>query len=103
MSCQRKQARPRGKGPVPPVPPIRPVKPQFSRGRIPGTPSAGCAGHDPELRFPDSPAEIAQAEAICRGCPDQPLCLSGVTKRRETYGIWGGTDFTVDHHQEHVA
>jgi len=30
-------------------------------------------------------------------------CLSGAIERRESYGIWGGTDFNRDHHQEDVA
>jgi hypothetical protein len=97
MSYQRQQARTRSGVPTPPVHPARPVRLQFSRGQVPGTPHAACAGHDPDLWFSDSPADIAQATAICQGCPDQSPCLSGAIERCETYGIWGATDFNPEH------
>jgi len=98
-SCPRSQARTRGQVPEPPA---RPVKLQFSRGQVPATPDAACPSHDPELWFSGSAQDIAQAKAICHGCPDQTRCLSGAIERRETYGIWGGTDFNP-HHREDVA
>jgi hypothetical protein len=97
MSRQRRQARLHSGVSTPPVHPARPVRLQFSRGQVPDTPRAACAGHDPDLWFSDSPADIAQAKAICQGCPEQPPCLFGAIKRRETYGIWGATDFNPEH------
>ena len=102
-SCQRNQARTRGQLPAPRVRPARPITLQFSRGRIPPTPGAACADHDPELWFSDSPKNIARAKAICQGCADRLSCLAGAMQRRETHGIWGGTDLNPDHHQEGVA
>jgi WhiB family transcriptional regulator, redox-sensing transcriptional regulator len=93
----------RGEVPPPTVYPVRPVRLQFSQGHVPATPGAACAGHGPELWFSDSRGDIARAKAICQGCPDQLPCLSGAIERRETYGIWGGTDFNREHRQEDVA
>jgi len=102
-SYQRRQARTCGEVPKPALHPVRPVRLRFPRGQVPETPGAACAGQGPELWFSDSPTDIAQAKAICEGCPDQVPCLSGAIERRESYGIWGGTDFNRDHHQEDVA
>jgi WhiB family transcriptional regulator, redox-sensing transcriptional regulator len=102
-SHRRRQARARGEVAAPAGYPTRPVRLQFSRGHVPATPGAACAGHGPELWFSDSQADIAQAKAICQGCQDRVSCLSGAIERRETYGIWGGTDFNREHHQEDVA
>jgi hypothetical protein len=85
------------------VRPVRPVTLQFSRGHIPPTPGAACASHDPDLWFSDSPQHITQAKAICHGCADRLPCLAGAIQRRETHGIWGGTDLNPDHRQEDVA
>ena len=102
-SRQRGQARTSWQAPAPPGRPARPVRLQFSRGLIPATPGAACASHDPGLWFSDSPQDIAQAKAICRRCPDQAPCLAGAMRRRETCGIWGGTDLNPAHHQEDAA
>ena len=102
-SCQRQQAPARGQAPAPPASPVRPVRLQFSRGPIPDTAQAACASHDPELWFSDSPQDAAQAKAICRGCPERVPCLSGALRRRETYGIWGGTDVTAGRQKKDVA
>ena len=102
-SYQCRQARAPDDVPAPAVHPLRPVRIQFSRGQVPDTPRAACAGHDLEPWFSDSLADIAQAKAICQGCPDRRPCLSGAVERRETYGIWGGTDFNREHRQEDVA
>jgi Transcription factor WhiB len=101
-SCQRKQARAQGQVPAPPVRPGHPARLYFFRGRLPATPDAACTSHDPELWFSPFPQAIAQAKAICHGCPHQAPCLSGAVERRETYGIWGGTDVNP-HHQEDAA
>jgi hypothetical protein len=98
-SRQRQQARP----PRPRASPVRPVRLQFSRGPIPDTAQAACASHDPELWFSDSPQDAAQAKAICHRCPERAPCLSGALRRRETYGIWGGTDVTAGRQKKDVA
>jgi WhiB family redox-sensing transcriptional regulator len=89
--------------PAPRVRPARPVSLHFSRGHIPPTPTAACARHNPDLWFSDSPQNIARAKAICQECADQAPCLAGAIDRRETYGVWGGTDLNPEHHQEAVA
>ena len=80
-----------------------PPKLHFSRGPIPATPRAACAGQDPDLWFSDSPDDIAVAKTACRRCPDRLPCLAGAIQRRETYGIWGGADFNPEHQQEEAA
>jgi hypothetical protein len=102
-SRQRSPAQARGGVPAPAVRPARPVRLQFSRGQVPHNPAAACAGRDPDLWFSDSPDDIARAQAICRGCPGQLPCLSGALERRETYGIWGATDFNPAHQRKDVA
>ena len=102
-SCLRRQAPARGGVPAPAVRLVRPVRLQSSRGQVPHTPAAACTGHDPDLWFSDSPEDIARARVICRGCPGQLPCLSGALERRETYGIWGATDFNPAHQRKDVA
>jgi WhiB family redox-sensing transcriptional regulator len=101
-SGQRNQARTRGQVPAPPARPVHLIRLQFPRGQVPATPDAACTSHDPELWFSRFPQAIARAKVICHGCPHQAPCLSGAIERRETYGIWGGTDFNP-RHQEDVA
>jgi WhiB family transcriptional regulator, redox-sensing transcriptional regulator len=45
---------------------------------------------DPELFFAESPADVEQAKAMCRGCRARIACLSGAVERREPWGVWGG-------------
>jgi hypothetical protein len=97
---QRNQARTRGRVPAPPVRPARLVRLQFPRGHVPATPDAACTSHDPELWFSPFPQAIAQAQAICGGCPHQAPCRSGALERRETSGIWGGTDVNPRHRED---
>jgi WhiB family transcriptional regulator, redox-sensing transcriptional regulator len=42
---------------------------------------------DPDLFFAESPADIARAKELCRGCP---ACLAGALERSEPWGVWGG-------------
>lgn len=54
---------------------------------------AECASGDARLLhlfFSDAPAEIAEAKAICGGCPLRVECLRGALERREPWGVWGG-------------
>jgi WhiB family transcriptional regulator, redox-sensing transcriptional regulator len=45
---------------------------------------------DPELFFAESPADLEQAKAMCRGCRARIACLAGALERREPWGVWGG-------------
>ena len=45
---------------------------------------------DPELFFAESPADVEQAKAMCRGCRARLACLTGALERREPWGVWGG-------------
>lgn len=52
-----------------------------------------CAGQ-PELVdvfFGETQAVIEKAKGICFECPVQFECLAGAMRRREQYGVWGGT------------
>ena len=45
---------------------------------------------DPELFFAESPQDVEQAKAMCRGCRARLACLAGALERREPWGVWGG-------------
>jgi WhiB family transcriptional regulator, redox-sensing transcriptional regulator len=45
---------------------------------------------DPELFFAESPEDVEQAKAMCRGCGARIACLAGALERREPCGVWGG-------------
>jgi WhiB family transcriptional regulator, redox-sensing transcriptional regulator len=45
---------------------------------------------DPELFFAESPSDVEQAKAMCRGCRARLACLTGALERREPWGVWGG-------------
>jgi WhiB family redox-sensing transcriptional regulator len=45
---------------------------------------------DPELSFAESPQDVEQAKAMCRGCRARIACLAGALERREPWGVWGG-------------
>ena len=45
---------------------------------------------DPELFFAESPQDVEQAKALCRGCPARITCLTGALGRAEPWGVWGG-------------
>jgi len=45
---------------------------------------------DPELFFAESPEDVEQAKAMCRGCGARLACLAGAIERREPSGVWGG-------------
>ena len=48
---------------------------------------------DPELFFAESPDDVEDAKALCRGCPARMTCLSGALERGEPWGVWGGELF----------
>jgi WhiB family transcriptional regulator, redox-sensing transcriptional regulator len=45
---------------------------------------------DPDLFFAESPEDVEQAKALCRGCRARIACLAGALERREPWGVWGG-------------
>jgi len=60
-----------------------------SAGRTP----RGCAWfcRARKIRFfAESPQDVEQAKAMCRGCRARLACLAGALERREPWGVWGG-------------
>src|SRR5215470_19160422 len=56
---------------------------------------AACRSADPDLFFPisstgQSIAQVAEAKAICAGCPVQRECLAFALRTHQVHGIWGG-------------
>lgn len=53
---------------------------------------AACRGMTTGVFFPEpgrlEPAAVAEAKAVCAGCPVRERCLAA--GRREVHGIWGG-------------
>ena len=45
---------------------------------------------DPEMFFAESPQDVEQAKAMCRGCRARLACLAGALERGEPWGVWGG-------------
>jgi WhiB family redox-sensing transcriptional regulator len=45
---------------------------------------------DPELFFAESPQDVEEAKALCRGCRARVACLVGALERKEPWGVWGG-------------
>ena len=59
--------------------------------------SAACREVDPAVFFPvglTGPAirQIADAKAICRGCPVRLVCLQYALANHHDDGVWGGYD-----------
>ena len=64
--------------------------------------AAACRSADPELFFPLSESgkaleQIAEAKAICTGCPVRRQCLEFALRTRP-HGIWGGLTELERHH-----
>lgn len=58
---------------------------------------AACRHTDANLFFPAGSTgfavgQIADAKAVCRGCPVQDACLQYAFETNQESGIWGGTD-----------
>jgi len=56
---------------------------------------AACRSADPDLFFPisssgSSLAQVAQAKAICAGCPVRRECLAFAVRTHQVHGVWGG-------------
>jgi WhiB family redox-sensing transcriptional regulator len=61
----------------------------YARAALPAGLDLPCT-EDPELFFAESPQDVEQAKAMCRGCRARLACLSGALERREPWGVWGG-------------
>ena len=51
---------------------------------------AACRGMDPNLFVPAKGEPIAQAQAVCRGCPVRQQCADYAIGDPELRGVWGG-------------
>ena len=54
---------------------------------------------DPELFFAESPQDVEQAKAMCRGCRARLACLAGAQERREPLGRLGRRVADGRHHR----
>ena len=54
---------------------------------------ANCTGVDPDLFFPgrNDTEAIANAKAVCAGCPVSEECLEYAIDRNHHMGVWGGS------------
>ena len=57
--------------------------------------AAACRFADPDLFFPVSSSgraleQVAEAKAICAGCPVRPECLAFALRTGQLHGVWGG-------------
>ena len=52
-----------------------------------------CVGLDPDLFHParGDMGTIAEAKAVCAGCPVREACLDYALANSEHFGVWGGT------------
>ena len=51
---------------------------------------AACRGVDPDIFYPVSDEDAADAKAICALCPVGEACLEWALTNRERDGVWGG-------------
>ena len=51
---------------------------------------AACRGLDPEIFYPVSEEDAAEAKSICAVCPVREPCLEYALANRERDGVWGG-------------
>jgi len=51
---------------------------------------ARCRGVDPDIFFPVSDEDAADAKVICSYCPVREACLEWALSTREKNGVWGG-------------
>ena len=51
---------------------------------------AACLGKGIQYFFPETPVDLAQARAICGGCPVRIECLHFAEQNPSPQGVWGG-------------
>lgn len=49
-----------------------------------------CRDEDPEIFFHEGTGNVAEAKAVCAGCPVRPDCLSYVLTQDIREGVAGG-------------
>ena len=56
------------------------------------SPVASCTDEtvDPAVFFPDTPEQMATAQAVCATCPLTEQCLAGALALGTSDGVWGG-------------
>lgn len=52
--------------------------------------AAACRTEDPELFFPEGPAQSAPATKVCTSCSVRRECLSFAVATSQVHGVWGG-------------
>lgn len=50
-----------------------------------------CRGMDSSIFYPDKGYAVEGAKRICAECPVRTACLDDALRRREDFGVWGGT------------
>ena len=45
---------------------------------------------DPAVFFPETPEQLATAQAVCAGCPYTEQCLAEALAVGTSDGVWGG-------------
>ena len=73
---------------------VKVTKPYAARSE-PWPTLAACRSADPDLFFPisssgSSLAQVAQAKAMCGGCPVRRECLAFALRTHQVHGVWGG-------------
>lgn len=48
---------------------------------------------DPAVFFPETPEQLATAQAVCAGCPFAEQCLAQALAAGTSDGVWGGVLF----------
>jgi WhiB family redox-sensing transcriptional regulator len=52
--------------------------------------AAACHAEDPELFFPEDPAQSPSAQQVCAGCPVRLQCRDFALRHSIVWGVWGG-------------
>jgi WhiB family redox-sensing transcriptional regulator len=54
-----------------------------------------CNQTDTEAFFPEYERDGRMAKEVCKQCPVKQKCFDYAVSNQESFGIWGGVDFTV--------
>ena len=52
--------------------------------------TAACLTEDPDLFYPDTPAQLAQARQVCQGCPVRADCVRDALAAGDQWAVRGG-------------
>lgn len=61
-----------------------------------------CAGFPTDVFFPERPAHVKRAVAVCSSCPVNDECLGFARATGAQWGVWGGVLFSHGK-EKHVA